>query len=239
MKYPFTAGIAYLLLLLWLGFSACTTDTSIPEPGPKISNTAADSTAETGKNKAGISEDYTHTDRVIWQKPNMVIDLLGDLSEKSVADIGAGTGFFSLRLTPKAKKVIAIDIDPRFVNYLDSIRYLQLPESLQDRLETRLAKPTDPLLKAEEVDVAIIVNTVVYIRDRVGYLSNLKKGISPNGQLLIIDFKKKRTPVGPPQNLKVPAFQIEEELYKAGYTEVLVNDTALDYQYIIIARKQA
>mgnify|MGYP001545900333 CR=1 FL=1 len=237
MKYPFTAGIAYLLLLLWLGISSCTTDTSIPEPEPKVSNATADSTAETGKGKAGISEDYTHTDRVIWQKPNMVIDLLGDISHKTIADIGAGTGFFSLRLTPKAKKVIAIDIDPRFVNYLDSIRYLQLPEPLQDRLETRLATPTDPLLKAEEVDVAIIVNTVVYIRDRVAYLSNLKNGISANGQLLIIDFKKKRTPVGPPQTLKVPAFQIEEELYRAGYREVLVNDTALDYQYLIIARK--
>lgn len=232
MKYLSFAGLLSYLLLIFAASSGCTSDTSAPKitaPDTPVSQQPSDQ-------EPGISDDYTHTDRVIWQKPNMVIELLGDLSDKTIADIGAGTGFFSLRLTPKAKKVIAIDIDQRFVTYLDSIKHLQLPESMQAKLETRLATPTDPSLAPEEADIAIIVNTIVYMNNRIGYLKTLKKGIRPGGQLLIIDFKKKRTPVGPPQNLKVPAFQIEEELYQAGYKEVLVNDTALDYQYIVIAR---
>ena len=57
------------------------------------------------------------------------------------------------------------------------------------------------------------------------------------GKLLIIDFKKKRTPVGPPSDIRQPLFVVENELYDAGYKNILTNDTALDYQYIVIAEK--
>src|SRR5690606_26217477 len=49
--------------------------------------------------------------RTVWQKPASVISKLGDLSDKVVADIGAGTGYFSFRLAFHAHKVIAVDID--------------------------------------------------------------------------------------------------------------------------------
>lgn len=193
--------------------------------------------AEPAPRKPGITDDYLNTNRVIWQKPDLVLEQLGDLSGKTVADIGAGTGFFSLRMVEMADKVIAIDIDSRFVNYLDSIKVLELPESLQARLETRLTTPNDPKLRPGEADVVIIVNTYMYIKDRVNYLRTLKSGISDGGRLLIIDFKKKRMPLGPPQEIRVPLFQAEEELYEAGYRDILTNDTSLDYQYIITARK--
>ena len=186
--------------------------------------------------KAGFTEDYLSTNRGIWQKPELVLNLLGDLDDKTVADIGAGTGFFSLRLAPKAKKVIAIDIDPRFVDFLDSMKVRQLPPEVRPRLETRLAEPDDPLLAPNEADVVLIVNTYMYIKDRIAYLENLRRGISPGGTLLIIDFKKKRTPVGPPSDVRIPLYQVEEELYEAGYTNVQTNDTALDYQYLVIAQ---
>lgn len=185
----------------------------------------------------GIDSDYVNTNRVIWQKPEVVINLLGDLRDKTVADIGAGTGFFAFRLAQKAKKVIAIDIDPRFISYIDSVRVLELPEQYQDNLETRLARADDPLLQPNEADVVIIVNTFMYIKNHIQYLENLKKDIAPGGMLLIIDFKKKRTPLGPPSNIRVPLFEVEEQLYQAGYTDIQANDTALDYQYIVTARK--
>ena len=174
---------------------------------------------------------------MVWQKPEVVIDLLGNLEGKTVADIGAGTGFFALRMAPAAKKVIAIDIDPRFTSYLDSLKSFELPEEIQDRLETRLALPDDPKLAPGEADVVIIVNTFMYIKDQVAYLENLKRGISEGGMLLIIDFKKKRTPLGPPSQIRVPLFEVEEKLIRAGYRDVATNDTALDYQYIVTARR--
>ena len=205
-----------------------TEDTAKETPKPNITRKSA---------QTGLTEDYTNTNRVIWQKPNMVIDLLGSLDNKTVADIGAGTGYFALRMVPKAKKVIAIDIDQRFVQFLDSIKVLELPENLQSKLEARLGTPTDARLQNEEADIVIIVNTYMYIKNQVDYLTQLKNGISEGGKLLIIDFKKKRTPIGPPSNIRTPLFTVEDQLYEAGYKNVSTNDTALDYQYIIMAEK--
>ena len=189
------------------------------------------------KDTVKILEDYDNTNRVVWQKPEVVIDLLGNLEGKTVADIGAGTGFFAFRMAPKAKKVIAIDIDPRFISYLDSLKAFELPEEVQNKIETRLALPNDPKLGPAEADVVIIVNTFMYIKDQVAYLENLKRSISDGGILLIIDFKKKLTPLGPPSQIRVPLFEVEEKLIRAGYRDVSTNDTALDYQYIVTARK--
>ena len=187
------------------------------------------------RKKEGFDKDYTNTNRVIWQKPEMVIELLGDVQNKTVADIGAGTGFFALRLAPEAGKVIAVDIDSRFTEYLDSVKVFELPENMQDRLETRLAEPADPRLSPNEADVVMIVNTYMYINNRVPYLKNLRKALKPGGRLLIIDFKKKRTPIGPPSEIRIPLYKVEEELYEAGYQNIQTNDTALDYQYILMA----
>ncbi len=230
-----TLLFASLALLCW---------TCRPNGSSSANPPSAETTVDTNTGAAaprsgqpGITEDYTNTNRVIWQKPEMVIDLLGDLNNKTVADIGAGTGFFALRLAPKAKKVIAIDIDARFTEYLDSVKVLELPEAMQDKLETRLADPLDPHLQPDEADIVMIVNTFMYIKGRKEYLKVLKEGIAPGGRLLIIDFKKKRTPIGPPSELRAPLFQVEEELIEAGYQNIRTNDTALDYQYIVIAER--
>ncbi len=193
--------------------------------------------ANNAPNKPGIEEDYTNTDRVIWQKPEMILNLLGDMENKTVADIGAGTGFFAIRMAPRAKKVIAIDIEQEFIDYLDSVKMLELPEQFQPRLETRLAEPDDPNLRPGEVDMVIIVNTFMYIKNRVEYLQRLKNGIAEDGKLIIVDFKRKRTPIGPPSEIRLPVYIVEEALYEAGYENIIANDTALDYQYIVMAQK--
>src|SRR5690606_25963163 len=65
------------------------------------------------------SDYYTAQSRVIWQKPDLVLSLLGNLKGKTVADIGAGTGFFAFRIANQGARVIAIDIDPRAIAWID------------------------------------------------------------------------------------------------------------------------
>ncbi len=239
MKSSYFLYFCFLLFLL--GAVACQSGgNNQNEPTSDNSNTANFDTVSlprNGKKNPGIAEDYTNTNRVIWQKPDLIIDLLGDLSGKTVADIGAGTGFFALRLAPQAKKVIAIDIDQRFIRYLDSVKVLELPEKFQSRLEVRLAEPDDPRLQPSEADVVMIVNTFMYIEDKAGYLKILQKGMSKGGRLVIVDFKKKRTPIGPPADIRTPIHVVEEALYATGYRNIVANDTALDYQYIVTAEK--
>ncbi|HLP94467.1 MAG TPA: class I SAM-dependent methyltransferase [Saprospiraceae bacterium] len=188
-------------------------------------------------NFESLVADYESKDRGIWQKPELVISYLGDLKDKTVADIGAGTGYFTFRLVPKAKKVIGIDIDSRFINFLDSVR-VRLPDVYQSRFESRLAKIDDPLLKPGEADKVVIVNTYAYIDNRTQYLKTLHKGMAPEGQILIIDFKKNNLPVGPPDAYKVASAQVERELKDAGFVVLKVDKEVLDYQYIILAQKK-
>ena len=190
------------------------------------------------KKREGFGADYENENRVIWQKPEMVVEMLGDLTGKTVADIGAGTGHFALRLAKKADKVIAVDIDKKFTSYIDSVKVFELPDNFQERLTTRLATEDNPNLRENEVDIAVIVNTYMYVGNRVDWLKKVVNGLKPGGEIIIIDFKKKRTPVGPPSIYRVPLYQAEEEMSRAGLVNVETNDAVLDYQYILIGQKK-
>ncbi|MBL7816935.1 MAG: class I SAM-dependent methyltransferase [Saprospiraceae bacterium] len=181
-----------------------------------------------------LREDWESRDRLVWQKPDMVIRRLGDLSQKTVADLGAGTGFFAFRLVPLAKKTIALDIDPRFITFMDSAKK-EMNSELRNRFEARLVDVDNAKLKKGEADAVIIVNTYMYISDRVTYMQHLRQGISKGGMVLIVDYKEKNIPVGPPTNAKVPLSVVEKELKQAGFKNIKSDDTSLDYQYIITA----
>lgn len=197
---------------------------------------SGDSSLEARSSFDDLVASYERPDRSNWQKPKEVLDFLGDdLSDKVVADIGAGSGYFTFRIVPKAIKTIAIDIDPRMISFIDSCKNIYLPDSLEKRLESRLAQPDDPQLKAGEVDVVFLANTYAYIQRRVDYFSRVKKMLRPGGRVVIVDFKKRRIPVGPEMEDKVPLHQAESELLEAGYTQVFANDQLLPYQYILVA----
>ena len=187
--------------------------------------------------KDGIDDllaDYESKDRLIWQKPDMIITRLGDLSQQTVVDLGAGSGFFAFRLVTKAKKVIALDIDQRFITYMDSAK-MEIPIELRARFESRLVDTDNPKLKAGEANAVIIVNTYMYIENRANYLCLLKAGIAKGGKILIVDYKEKNIPVGPPVSIKVPLSTVEKELKQAGFKQIISDDTSLDYQYIVTA----
>ncbi len=175
-----------------------------------------------------------NTERAIWQKPSLVIDRLGDLSYATVADIGAGAGYFSFRLANKAQKVLAIDIEKSALRYIDSLK-TTLPNNIGKKVESRLATPDDPKLADQEVDVIVIINTIAYIKDLPAYLQKLKKSLRPNGRIMVIDYKMKRLPINaPPKTERVYLDKIEDMLVDAGFKLETSDDTTLDYQYIVV-----
>ncbi len=184
-----------------------------------------------------IDDNQSSVGRAIWQKPGLVIERMGDISDKVIADIGAGTGYFSLKLAYKAQKVIAIEIDQSLLDFIDSTK-LRLPEMYQAKIETRLALPNDPKIKENEVDIILVINTIAYIHNLPSYLANLKKTLKPGGKLMIIDYKMKRLPIqAPPKTERIYLDQLEELLLNGGYKQIQADDTSLDYQYIIEATK--
>jgi len=175
--------------------------------------------------------------RIGWQKPEEVINMLGDLNGESVADIGAGIGYFAFRLALKADRVIALDIDPNKIEFMDAYEAARLPKDLQDKFETRIAREDNANLAEDEVDNIIIINTITFISDKKKYLQNLKKGLKKGGKLMIVDYKMKRLDIdGPDRTDRIPHYQIEDLMQEAGYTIIKSDDTTLEYQYVVVGQ---
>jgi SAM-dependent methyltransferase len=176
-------------------------------------------------------------ERHVWQKPGLVIEALGDIEEKVIADIGAGEGFFARRLAPLVDRVIAVEIDPRWIAYLDTVRATELPRNLRARLEPRLAEPDDPHLEDREVDIVLFVNTLYLIDDRADYLRGLLPALRPNGRVVIVDWKKRTTALGPEVSDRIGVNELRDMLERAGLRLVSIDEDTLEYQYIVTAER--
>lgn len=169
--------------------------------------------------------------RDAWQKPEAVIEELKLQPGMSMADIGAGTGYFSVRLAKRAGmgKVFAVDIEPTMVQYLEARKHREHTPNLMPVL----ASATSANIP-EPVDVILTVDTYHHISDRVAYFRGLQKSLKPGGRLAIIDFTPE-SPEGPPKQHRFTAQQIKDEVQQAGYV-LAVEPKVLPNQHFLIFR---
>lgn len=172
-------------------------------------------------------------DRTDWQNPEIVLKAFGDLSNKTIADIGAGAGYFSFKLARQAGKVIALDIDPNALEYINEQK--EIVGNWAENIETRLTPPDVPNLLLNEADAVLVVNTFSFIPQPDNYFNRLREGMKPNGELLVVDFKKGKIPVGPSDDRKMEASEIRSILRRAGFRRISIDQKSLEYQYIIKA----
>ncbi|HAA14752.1 MAG TPA: SAM-dependent methyltransferase [Cytophagales bacterium] len=212
---------------------------SVDRSAPSISpayNLPASDTRQTNTDPFGqLVDQYEAPIRLDWQQPERVLAMVEPLPGKKVADIGAGTGFFSFRLLEAGASVIAIDIDPRFLQFIEQRRD-EGPDSLANKLEVRLAKPNAPPLVKEEVDGVLVVNTYNFIQNRIEYFTAVREGMKRNAWLLIVEYKPGPLPVGPAEEEKIASSLIIQELKSAGFSEVTIETKVLPYQNIYLAR---
>jgi arsenite methyltransferase len=183
--------------------------------------------------------DYIHhledPQRAEWQKPQEVVAKLGLQPGDKVADLGAGSGFFTL-LFAKAVgpqgKVYAIDVLPEMLGYIrrraqdDHVRNIQLVQAL----------PHDPKLPPASVDMIFVCNTLHHISERPTYYQLLVKALRPGGRLVNVDFYKKPLPLGPPLEMKIDKQAMIEEAKTAGF-RVVQDFDFLPYQYFLIFQR--
>ena len=172
-----------------------------------------------------------------WQKPREVIRFLNLSPGAVIADLGAGSGYFSLRLARAGYRVIALDIDKEFIAHLEQKSTGLKRENPKGSLETRLIEPGKTGLMPNEVDVILTVNTYHHFDDRLTFLKKMKEALKPGGQLVVIDFKDGELPVGPKPDHKIQESQMIEEISDAGFY-VTENIELLPYQVILIGRSE-
>ena len=181
------------------------------------------------------AEKWSHVfddpERDAWQKPHEVIQALALPGDASVADIGAGTGYFSARLASmlQAGRVYAVDLEPAMVEHLAE---RARREGLANLLPVQAA-PGSPRLPAK-VDLVLIVDTYHHIEARERYFGALRKSLQPGGRVAIIDFRLD-SPEGPPVPARIAPERVKAEMAKAGY--VLVAEHGfLPRQYFLVFR---
>jgi ubiquinone/menaquinone biosynthesis C-methylase UbiE len=169
--------------------------------------------------------------RDAYQKPREVIDALRLRSGEVVADIGAGSGYFSLRLAHHVGPtghVYAVDISPDMIRRMNE----RIHEAGLPNISTILASPNNPLLP-RPVDRFLFVNVWHHVEDQAGYVALMKKTLKPGGQIVMIDFHKRDLPVGPPAAMKIAREDLVKQMQGHGL-RVREEHTFLPYQYFIV-----
>jgi ubiquinone/menaquinone biosynthesis C-methylase UbiE len=164
-----------------------------------------------------------------WQKPEQVIDWLELEPADKVADIGAATGYFPVRIAKRVPegKVYGVDIEEAMVTYLNK----RATDEGIGNLTAVLGEPKDPKIP-ELVDVVLLVNTYHHIEDRTAYFTRLMTQTNAGAKLAIVDFKKGDLGMGPPDAMKLAPEAVEAELTAAGWTKKSQHE--LDKQYVLV-----
>jgi SAM-dependent methyltransferase len=174
---------------------------------------------------------FESREREFWQKPAEVVRLLDAQPGQTVADIGAGTGYFLphlARAVGNQGKVLGLDVEPNMVEYMK--RRAQR-DGLRN-VEARVVRPDDPELAAGSVDRILIVNTWHHIDGRPSYTAKLAKALRPSGWLMIVDFTLE-SDQGPPKEHRLSAEQVVKELEGGGLRAEVVASETLPKQYVV------
>jgi len=170
--------------------------------------------------------------REAWQQPDQVVYALDLKPDDELADIGAGTGYFTLRMAREvgaSGKIYAVDVEQKM---LDTIELRAEREKL-DNIQTILATANDPHLGSASVDLIFICNTLHHISNRASYYRLLLRALRPGGQLVIVDFHKRELPVGPPVEMKIDKKACIKEIEAAGF-QLMKDHDFLKYQYFLV-----
>jgi ubiquinone/menaquinone biosynthesis C-methylase UbiE len=129
---------------------------------------------------------YEGGDRDSWQKPGAVVAALQLDPGDTVADIGAGGGYFTFRLADAVGptgKVYAVDVDSGMVSYLRE----RAAGEKRDNIEVVLAEPDDPRLPERGVEMIFTSNTYHHLGDRTEYFRRAKRYLKPGGRVAIVE----------------------------------------------------
>jgi predicted methyltransferase len=171
-------------------------------------------------------------DRDLWQRPDQVMDALGIADGSIVGDIGAGSGWFTIRLARR--------VGPQGIVYAEDVQQEMINAIIRrvSREGFTNVKPVfglnhDPRLPPGSLDAVLMVDAYHEVQDRVTFLSNLAKSLKPQGRLGIVDFRLDGTGPGPAPEERVSPDVVVADAKRAGL-RLIRQEPFLEYQYFLI-----
>jgi len=178
------------------------------------------------------SERFDDPERDAWQRPDQVVALMGLAPGMTVADLGAGTGYFLPHLSPGVGaqgRVLGLDVEAEMVEFMTE----RCQREGLDNVEARKVAPDEPGLAGGSVDRVLIVNTWHHLDYRPGYAAKLRAALAPGGAVYVVDYTRE-APFGPPSKHRLTPEEVLAELAEGGLEGELV-DEELPHQYVVRA----
>jgi len=170
--------------------------------------------------------------RDAYQKPHEVLTALNLKPGEVIADIGAGSGYFTFpiahHLGPEGK-VYAVDVSSDMILHLNR----RIRDLKTTNVVSVLADPDDPLLPEQSVNRFFICDVWHHVENPSKYLGMIKKVLKPGGQVIMIDFQKKELPFGPPMEMKIAREDLIKQMESNGF-RLAKEHSFLPYQYFLV-----
>jgi ubiquinone/menaquinone biosynthesis C-methylase UbiE len=176
-------------------------------------------------------------DRDLWQRPDLIMDAMGIADGSVVADIGAGSGWFTIRLARRVGPqglVYAEDVQQEMINAISR----RVSREGFNNVRAKLGTIDDPKLPPQSLDAALLVDSFHEVdeKDRVTMLTNLARALKPQGRIGIIDFRLDGTGPGPAPEERVSP-DVVLNAAKAAGLKLIRQEPFLEYQYFLIFGK--
>ena len=223
--------------LLVLACSACSSRATTSSESPPSDNRPR----YEGRVIAGVCGDTAwleRADREAREQPERVLDMLDIREGMTVADVGAGTGYFTVRLARRvgpAGEVLATELQPEMLRAIDT--------RLQDERITnvRLVRATESQAKLPErcCDLVLLVDVYHELADPPGVMAGIRRALKPTGKLAVVEYKAEdpRIPIKPEH--KMTLAQIKKELVPLGFAFVESREELPDQRVVIFTRDDA
>jgi SAM-dependent methyltransferase len=216
-------------LAIALAFTAALTMPGAAQDFTAPSGTPAEAFPKPERPVADIISPIWHSEkeRDAAGEPRQLVRLLGIKPGMTVADIGAGSGYYVVRLAPIVGpngRIIAQDVTPEYLRSLrDRVRELGL-----QNVTVSLGEPHDPRLPAHSLDAAILVHMYHEIAQPYGLLYNLAPAFKPSARVGIVDAMAPTSEHGTPPGL------LRCELSVVGYREIAFHPLTGSNAYLAI-----
>ncbi|WP_234735898.1 class I SAM-dependent methyltransferase [Tellurirhabdus bombi] len=170
------------------------------------------------------------------ERTDLLLKLLRLKPTDVVADIGAGTGYFSFRLAPELRqgKVLAVDIQQEMIDLLNQAKQ----KNKATNVEAVLGTISDPKLPPNSIDMALMVDAYHEFSHPYEMMRNIATALKPNGRVVLVEYRAEDPSVPIKTLHKMSVAQAKKELQAVGlqFDAVYKN---LPQQHVLVFSKRA
>lgn len=168
------------------------------------------------------------------EQPQKVISALDLKPTDVVADLGAGTGYFSFRIAPRLPqgKVLAVDVQPEMIEILNELK----TQKQIANVEPILGSVTDPKLPANSVDVALMVDAYHEFEYPKEMMSAIVKALKPGGRAVLVEYRGENPLILIKGLHKMTQKQVQKEMAAVGLTYQFTRN-GLPQQHLMVFEK--